>query len=181
MYRNALHLPLLHGFNINTKDDEFSLLERAQFLRNPPRQRILPTWKPNKVLSMLEQPQFRTQTANFKNLLMKALFLTALATGNRVSELAALSRASILVSPKKSQITLPVRPGFLYESQSISRTPPNIVVETLREGSSHHRLYPVDALLHWIVLTKDWGSDSVFISPISKKTMKRGRLATSWF
>ena len=123
---------------------------------------------------MLEQPQFWTQTANSKNLLMKALFLTALATGNRVSELAALSRASMLVSPTRSQITLPVHPGFLYKNQSISPTPPNIAVKALREGSPHHRLCPVDALLHWIELTKDWGSDSVFISPISKKAMNRG-------
>ena len=177
VYRNTLHLPLLHGFNINTQDDEFSLLARAQFLRNSPRQRILSTWKPNKVLSMLEQPQFWTLTANSKNLLMKALFLTALATGNRVSELAALSRASMLVSPTRSQITLPVFPGFLYKNQSISRTPPNIVVKALCEGSSHHRLYPVDALLHWIELTKDWGSDSVFISPISKKAINRGAIS----
>ena len=65
---------------------------------------------------------------------MKEMFLTALATGNRVSELAALSRASILVSPTNSQVTLPVCPGFLYKNQSISQTHPNIVVKDLWEG-----------------------------------------------
>ena len=126
---------------------------------------------------MLEQPQFRTSSANPKNLLMKALFLTALATGNRVSELANLSRASMLVSPNNTQITLPVRPGFLYINQTMSRTPPNIVIKALREGSSHHCLCPVDALLHWIDLTKNWGSDSVFLSAISKKPMNRGAIS----
>ena len=36
VYRNALHLSLLHGFNINTQDGEFALLARSQFIRNPP-------------------------------------------------------------------------------------------------------------------------------------------------
>ena len=111
---------------------------------------------------------------------MKALFLTALAIGNRVSDLAALSRASILISPNRSQVSLPVRPGFLYKNQSISRTPPNIVVKVLRDGSSPHRLCPVDALLRWIDLSKDWSSDSEFLSLISRNPMNRGPLVTSW-
>ena len=36
VYRNAPKLPLLHGFNVDTSDREFSLLARSQFLQNPP-------------------------------------------------------------------------------------------------------------------------------------------------
>ena len=96
VYRNALHLPLLHGFNISTKDSEFFLLARAQFIQNPPLQRIIPHWNPNKVRSMLEQPQYLNSHISPNHLLMKTLFLTALTTGNRVSELAAFSQGAIM-------------------------------------------------------------------------------------
>ena len=126
---------------------------------------------------MLEQPQFRTSSANPKNLLMKALFLTALATGNRVSELANSSRASMLVSHNNTQITLPFVLGFCIKTRLCLARPPIIVIKGLREGSSHHRLCPVDALLHWIDLTENWGSDYVFLSAISKKPMNRGAIS----
>ena len=108
---------------------------------------------------------------------MKALFLTALATGNRVSEIAALSRVSIVVTPRRAQVTLPVRPGFLYKNQSFARTPSNIVLKALKNGAKHHRLCPVDALLRWLEVSQDWGSDSVFLNPFSKKAMNRGAFA----
>ena len=63
VYRNALKLPLLHGFNIDTSDREFSLLARSQFLQNPPPKKLIPAWNPNKVLSMLEQPEFLNHRA----------------------------------------------------------------------------------------------------------------------
>ena len=54
VYRNALQLPLLHGFNISTKDHEFSLIARSQFIENPLQRRIIPNWKLSKVLSLRE-------------------------------------------------------------------------------------------------------------------------------
>ena len=77
VYRNALHLPLFHGFNINTKDQEFSLLSRAQFISNPPKQRFVPSWDPNLVLSMLELPHYRNSVASPTDLLAKTIFLVA--------------------------------------------------------------------------------------------------------
>ena len=103
VYCNALHLPLLHGFRINTKDQEFSLLARALFIQNPPRRRNVPTWNTNKVLSMLEQPQFELHRMSTHFLLMKTLFLITLATGNRVSELAAMTRIAILFTPDRER------------------------------------------------------------------------------
>ena len=118
VYRNALKLPLLHGFNIDTSDREFSLLARSQFLQNPPPKKLIPAWNPNKVLSMLEQPEFLNHRATSHRLLMKTLFLVALATGNRVSEIAAFTRVGsknkILPGSKKAIIA--VRPGFLYKN-----------------------------------------------------------------
>ena len=99
VYRNALKLPLLHGFNIDTSDREFSLLARSQFLQNPPPKKLIPAWNPNKVLSMLEQPEFLNHRATPHRLLMKTLFLVALATGNRVSEIASFTRVGSKILP----------------------------------------------------------------------------------
>ena len=179
VYRNALHLPLLHGFGINTKDQEFSLLARAQFIQNPPRQRIVPTWNPNKVLSMLEQPQFELHRASSHFLLMKTLFLVALATGNRVSELAAMTRIAVLFTPDKGKVTIPIRPGFLYKNQSLAHSPPNIIIRALlNKDGSHHRLCPVNALHCWLNHSQEWGSDAVFLDSKSHCPLNSGRISS---
>ena len=124
VYRNALKLPLLHGFNINTSDREFSLLARSQFLQNPPPKKLIPAWNPNKVLSMLEQPEFLNHRATPHRLLMKTLFLVALATGNRVSEIAAFTRVGSKILPGSKKAIIAVQPGFLYKNQTLDRSPP---------------------------------------------------------
>lgn len=178
VYRNALHLPLLYGFGINTKDQEFSLLARSQFITNPPKRKIVPNWEPNPVLTMLEQPQFTNNTATTERLLSKTLFLVALATGNRVSELSAFSRASTAFSDNDLQVTIAVRPGFLYKNQTLYRTPPNIIISALpTEDGSPHALCPLDALRHWLKLSSAWGHDAIFINPTSKKPMNRGAIS----
>lgn len=178
VYRNSLHLPLLYGFHISTKDREFSLLARSQFIANPPQQRFVPTWNPSAVLSMLEQPRFDVQSSSPADLLSKTLFLTALATGNRVSELAAMSRHSSSFVINDTQVVIPIRPGFLYKNQSMARTPPNIVIPALlHPNKSHHALCPVKALKRWLQVSAPWGSDSIFVNPHSKRPMNRGAIS----
>ena len=60
----------------------------------------------------------------------KTLFLTSLASGNRVSELAAL-RAD-MVRFTEDGVCLAVQPGFLYKNQREGRTPSNIFLPSLR-------------------------------------------------
>ena len=178
VYRNSLKLPLLYGFSINTSDREFSLLARSQFLANPPPKKIIPAWNPNKVLSMFEQPQFSNSRATPSRLLMKTLFLVALASGNRVSEIAAFSRAGSKILPGSKKATLAVHPGFLYKNQTMDRTPPNIIINALlNPDKSPHRLCPVDALHHWLRLSEPWGEDAVFINPKTRKKMNRGAVS----
>lgn len=179
VYRNSLHLPLLHGFQISTKDQEFSLLARSQFNRNPPRQKIIPNWKVDKVLSMFEQPQFDISRASPGNLMMKTLFLIALATGNRVSELAAMSRGATTFSSDGSKVVIPVKPGFLYKNQTLYKTPPSIVIKALRNNdSTPHRLCPVAALKQWLRLSEPWSCDAIFMNPKTKKPMNSSAISS---
>ena len=159
VYRNALKLPLLHGFNINTSDREFSLLARSQFLQNPPPKKLIPAWNPNKVLSMLEQPEFLNHRATPHRLLMKTLFLVALATGNRVSEIAAFTRVGSKILPGSRKAIIAVRPGFLYKNQTMDRSPPNIVIKALLDQNlTPNRLCPVDSLRCWLAPLRPMGS-----------------------
>ena len=178
VYRNALKLPLLHGFNINTSDREFSLLARSQFLQNPPPKKLIPAWNPNKVLSMLEQPEFLNHRATPHRLLMKTLFLVALATGNRVSEIAAFTRVGSKILPGSKKAIIAVRPGFLYKNQTLDRSPPNIVIKALLDQNlSPNRLCPVDSLRCWLALSDTWGVDAIFANPKSHKKMNRGAVS----
>ena len=178
VYRNALKLPLLHGFNINTSDREFSLLARSQFLQNPPPKKLIPAWNPNKVLSMLEQPEFLNHRATPHRLLMKTLFLVALATGNRVSEIAAFTRVGSKILPGSKKAIIAVRPGFLYKNQTLDRSPPNIVIKALLDQNlSPNRLCPVDSLRCWLALSDTWGVDAIFVNPKSHKKMNRGAVS----
>ena len=129
----------------------FSLLARSQFLQNPPPKKLIPAWNPNKVLSMLEQPEFLNHRATPHRLLMKTLFLVALATGNRVSEIAAFTRVGSKILPGSKKAIIAVRPGFLYKNQTLDRSPPNIVIKALLDQNlSPNRLCPVDSLRCWL-------------------------------
>lgn len=178
VHRNALHLPLLYGFNISTTDKEFSMLARSQFIENPPKQRFIPQWDPHKVLNLLKTRRFDIATCSKEDLFSKTLFLVALATGNRVSELSAMSRVALTFSQDMSQVVIPIRPGFLYKNQTMQRTPPNILIDALgTDKGKRHSLCPVRALRKWLQVTEHEGSESVFINPRSKKPLNRGSIS----
>ena len=170
VYRNALKLPLLHGFNVDTSDREFSLLARSQFLQNPPPKKLIPAWNPNKVLSMLEQPEFLNHRATPHRLLMKTLFLVALATGNRVSEIAAFTRVGSKILPGSKKAIIAVRHGFLYKNQTMDRSPPNIVIKALLDQDlTPNRLCP------WTHCVAGWPSPTHGESTPSSPTPSRTR------
>ena len=132
-YRNSLTLPFKLAFNIILNDEHFKLLTRAQFLTAPSEKQIVPQWSLNHVLEQLTLPKFKVETATDYNLFLKTLFLTALASGNRASELAAISRKNISLLPE--QVILPVRERFLFKNQTAERTPPHISFPSL--GGPH--------------------------------------------
>ena len=178
VHRNALASPLLNGFSINTSDQEFSMLARAQFNQNPPPKRIVPSWNPNKVLSMFEQPRYKNSRSTPGRLLSKTLFLVALASGNRVSELAAFSRSGTNILPGSKVARIAVSPGLLYKNESATRAPDAIMIRSLlTPDGSPHTLCPVDALRHWLLLSDPWGEDAIFVHNISKKKLNRARIS----
>ena len=171
-YRGALALPLQMGFGINTKDKDFNLLARAQFLNRPAPKKKVPSWSLNHALEFFKQPRFNNHRASVKDLFLKCIFLTAIASGNRVSELSACVREGTVQS--RNSLTIPVKDKFLYKNQRANSSPNSISFPSL----PRQELCPVACLLKYIKLTEKLPhNNSLFIHPSSNKPLKSGRLS----
>ena len=146
-YRNALSLPLRMSAELELNKFPFTDLTKGFFLEKPPIPRHIPKWDLDKVLKLILSPKFSRRPVDNFCLLKKTVFLIALASGNRVSELAALERAGIRFARDDSEVLLVVRPGFLYKNQRLGRAPPNIVIKAL--GTSQ-KLCPVKSLKYYL-------------------------------
>ena len=171
-YRNSLQLPLLLGFKIDLSDKEFSLLSRSQFLKKPPVKKLIPQWSLERVFDIFSSQEFNCFNISITNLFLKTLFLVALASGNRISELANLSRIGILYS--QESVTIPVRQTFLFKNEKIGRSPPPIHFPAL---DSDDQLCPVTHLKTYLERTRNLPHNGrIFVHPISGKPLASGRL-----
>ena len=78
-YRCRLRLPLPWAFDIDTNAEVFSILGRSMFLAKPPPKRRTPQWSLDAVLKLLSTQELDSETASLEKLLLKTLFLSALA------------------------------------------------------------------------------------------------------
>lgn len=170
-YKSALTLPLREAFGLDLCSPRFSLLLKSLFLSRPPVRRPQLRWDLGKVLRLLRRPEFRLPRASLPALLARCLVLTALATGNRVSEIAALSREGSVLR-RDGSLTLAIRPGFLYKNQSARRTPPPVSVRPLPGDS----LCPVAALQEYIRSSTSVDGH-LFTHPVSHRPLNRGQIS----
>ena len=173
-YRSAIKLPLKLGFNLLLDSQEFSLLSRAQFLARPPKRQLVPEWDINPVLDLLESPEFLNDSSSLENLLSKTIFLTALATGNRSSEITATRRDRISRIEGGRALRLAVKEGFLFKNQRMDRTPPDIVIKFLLSGNPE--LCPARTLLRYLDRTPS-NESALLLHPISGRPLQRPSLA----
>ena len=119
-YRSALaHLLRHRGVDL-TASEELKLLLRNFALSVPPRQLRPPPWDVNVVLTFLRSSTFEPQEeVSTRLLLIKTLFLVALATAQRVGELQALS-ASVGHAHDWSSVTLEYDPLFVAKTETPS-------------------------------------------------------------
>ncbi|KAK3885508.1 hypothetical protein Pcinc_010249 [Petrolisthes cinctipes] len=151
----------------------FSLLAKSQFLRRPPPAKKVPTWSIDTALVTFSRPEFNPPEASTEKLLLKALFLTALATANRASELASTIREGITVT--NGQATLPVQRSFLFKNQNINhQSAPAITFPVLHTTP----LCPWNALDAFLKRTAvEAHQGFIFVHPTSFKPLKSGRLS----
>ena len=114
-YRHSLSIPFKEAFKINFADRNLLLLADAQFHLPPPTQRKLSKWSLNHALETLQTPRFRNSTASLEVLFLKTIFLVAVASGNRCSELAACTREGI--SFDSNTVIIPTKEGFIFKTK----------------------------------------------------------------
>ena len=169
VYRNALKLPFAYALSISTDDPEFAMLTKHQFIEKPPPQKTVPQWELDKVLTLLESEPYEDSNPSFYTALEKALFLTAIASGARASELSALDRSCIKFSDNLYEIAIPVKKGFLFKNQTLERTPPTMKFSGLRSADlTPHNLCPLRAIKAWLKVSEKTNSNALFLSPTWK-------------
>ena len=89
-YRGCLVPPLRTAFHIDFNHECFSLLTQSLFLKNPPIRKKIPSWSMDAALETFSTQRFGLSHAEKTDLFLKTLFLVALASGNRASELGQL-------------------------------------------------------------------------------------------
>jgi len=104
-----------------SQDTAISLLLRSYRLESLRTRNDIPPWNLSLVLSILSKAPFEPiKSIGIKELTVKTIFLTALASGKRRSELHALTRKGLSWNHDKSKITLRVSPSFVAKTQLVS-------------------------------------------------------------
>ena len=101
------------GFWINLKYKELSLLIDCMFYDNPTTKKIIPAWSLNHSLKTIVS-SFKNSTIRAVYLLLKTLFLTVLACGNRVSELTAITREDLAFTV--NHVIFPTKSNYLHKN-----------------------------------------------------------------
>ena len=128
-----------------------------------------PAWDLSKVLRYLNSPEFEPLSqASLRALSLKTLFLLALATAKRVSELQALSSIVTFVG---GDACLSYVPQFVAKSESLTRSIPRSLVKSLADFAAglddDLLLCPVRALCIYLQRTRSLSPlrHRLFVSP----------------
>ena len=173
-YRSAISA-VHRGFSDgSTVSDNRALgqLIKGMFVERPPSRRLVPTWDLFQVLSSLSKAPFEPLgSATILHLTIKVVFLMAVATSRRRSELHSLSLEPGHIRWEPGGVRLVPMAGFLAKNQSGSFSPPDIFVPDIKSFSSvpSDKLWcPVRALKWYINRTKDLRSSlkQLFVSTV---------------
>ena len=162
------------GVNISKDENLTRLLD--SFHRDKPKgRRGLPSWNLSLVLHQLTKPPFEPmRKASLKHLTFKTVFLLALGSGKRRSEIHAWLFKNIRHQDNWSQVSFYPSPMFLSKNQLAKEGPASVapvVIPALapsldKELKEDRSLCPVRALRYYLDRTKDLrkGKDLVFVS-----------------
>ena len=102
------------------------------FIEQPPTRHLIPTWDLGQVLQMLTGPPFEPiGQATLLHMSIKLVFLLAVATSRRGSELQALSTAKGHIRWEPGGVRFVPTVGFLTKNQTSSFDPPDIFVPSI--------------------------------------------------
>ena len=171
----AISDPLKFAYNIAPDSRALELMKSSFFLQRPPKRKSTPTWSVQKVLDHLSST---TTTADHR--LKKALFLVALASGLRISQLKALTRSKNLTrfAPDGSQVTLAANPQFIAKNERLHHRMKPVRIPALKEGEGHHSLCPVMALKEYMrEVPGGEDTDCLWIWPRNRQALSTSNIA----
>lgn len=173
-YAAALADPLWLGFRLDIRGREWDLMRRGFFLQRPPPRPRRIFWSLAKVLALLQAPEF-TQAPDLHHLLQKALFLVAMASGLRASQLHALVRhpSWLVFSPDGSRVSLAPSPKFLAKNERDGHVLTPIVLRAWLEGVQPHPLCPVEALRRYVAASPQRTHTRLFLWPSTATPLTR--------
>ena len=167
-YFLSLKWPLQRAFAVDCQHPDIARILKGFFHLRPPPPPKIPSWDLLEVLLFYSSLRLPLPS---KVIFLKTLFLVALASGNRVSELAALHRPGIIHN--NTGVIIPLRPSFLFKNQTARRTPPPVSFPSF----SSSPLCPVFYLRHYVDWTTPTDStDALFLHPTSHKALDTSRL-----
>ena len=175
----AVRDPVSFGFGVKIDDREWDLLKASFFRQRPPPVPKPPNWSLRKVLDLLQSPRFQHNPSTADSLL-RAVFLVAMATGHRVSQMAALVRSPSFTQfgPGDSSVTLATRPGFLAKNERANHRMKPIVIHAWMVDDRHHPLCPVRALRVYLDATSNTNRVEMWLDPKSTRPLTAATLAT---
>ena len=170
--------PVKFGFGVEVDPRKWELLKASFFLQRPSRVPSPPSWSLPGVLDLLQSDRFLSSPSG-EDLLLRALFLVALATGHRVSQLGALLRTPEFTkfAPGMSAVTLSPKPSFLAKNEREGHRVRPVTIPAWTEGSSSHPLCPVSALAAYVDATRQASGPLLWVDPRSLRPLRIAELA----
>lgn len=153
-------------------------MKRGLFHQNPSSSKIHHLLVSRKVLTLLSSPRYQNGPS-ISDLLKKTLFLVALASGFRASQLNALSCSPQLTvfAPDGSVVSLAPAPNFLAKNERLDHhlRPFTLPAWLLHSGS--HPLCSVATLRAYLDATPSHGSSHLFCDQRSDSPLSTRRIA----
>ena len=146
------------AFDIDLNDRMYASIPRACSNLRPSKRSTMLNWDLNKTLELASS--ISNSVASYKILLRKTLFLLALASGARLSELDALSREPGFVRTLPSgEMLLSPHPSFLAKNEDPQHRWQPWKITPLKQDPS---LCPVKTLQDYLKLSEDFTSGPLF-------------------
>ena len=174
-YRSAIADKLGNSPNNLSKDENLTRLLDSFHRDRPKGRRGIPSWNLSLVLHQLTKPPFEPlKDATLKHLTFKTVFLLALGSGKRRSEIHAWQNKNIRHQSDWSKVSLYPSPSFLSKNQLAKEGPDSVapvvipaLAPTLDKSlKSDRSLCPVRALRYYLDRTSDirQNKELVFVS-----------------
>ena len=170
---SAIAEPLRVACNLMINERILTQQRRGFFIQRPAPRRPPPSWSLQRVLDSLS-----SSPNSHESIFRRALFLTAMASGLRVSQLHALTRHPSLTyfSDNDSSVSLAPSPRFLAKNEREGHRLEPFIIPAWLGGGARQSLCPVLALRSYINDTSNAPLDHLFVFPRSGKACSRRQI-----